>query len=84
MDTAAGVDELLLTGVERMALVAEVDGHLGHGGTRGEGVATGAANGAFNVVGMDALLHVGTPSACLVSDQTDDGTPWLLTRASSF
>ena len=52
-----------------MALVAEVDGHLALGGASGPRVAAGAANGALDVVRMDALLHFRTPSFGLVSDQ---------------
>ena len=53
LDASTGVDELLLAGVERVALVAEVNPQLALGGVGLPGVATGAAYGALHVVGMD-------------------------------
>ena len=50
LDASTGVDELLLAGVERVALVAKLDLHLGHGSVRLEGVAAGARTGLASVV----------------------------------
>ena len=56
LDASAGIDELLLARVERVAGVAKLDRELGHGVVGLPSVAAGAANGALNVVGVDALL----------------------------
>ena len=70
LNASAGIDELLLTGVERMALVAELDANLGDGGTGHEGVAAGATHRALHVLGMDSRFHAGSPyTRVLVSDQ---------------
>lgn len=61
LDASTGVDELLLAGVERVALVAKLDLHLGHGSVRLEGVAAGARHRALDILGMDTLLHGRTP-----------------------
>ena len=70
LDTSAGVDELLLARVERVALVAQVDDDLALRGAGLERVAAGAANGALHVLRMNTLLHGRTPLVGLVSDQT--------------
>ena len=80
LDASAGVNELLGAGVERVALVAQVDDDLALGGVRLPGVAAGAAHRALNVIRMDALLHVGLLRYVLVSDQ-DEGS-YLLARAA--
>ena len=51
LNTSAGVDQLLLTSVERMALGANFDVDLGLGGTSLDDVAACAGDGAVNVVG---------------------------------
>ena len=57
LNTSAGVDQLLLTSVERMALGANFDVDLGLGGTSLDDVAACAGDGAVNVVRMDTLFH---------------------------
>ena len=57
LDASTGVDELLLTGDEGMALVSELDDDLALGGVGLEGVAARAANGALHVLGMNVGLH---------------------------
>ena len=53
LNTSAGVHQLLLASVERMALGANFDVDLRLGGTSLDDVAAGAGEGAVNVVRMD-------------------------------
>ena len=57
LNTSAGVNQLLLAGVEGMALAANfnVDLRLGIAGM--DHVAACAGNGAIHIVGMNTLLH---------------------------
>ena len=55
--TSAGIHQLLLAGVEGMALGANFDVDLGLGGTSLDDVAACAGDGAVNVVRMDTLFH---------------------------
>ena len=55
--TAAGVHQLLLAGVERVALGADFNLQLLLGGAGGEGFTAYAANDCLTVLGMDAFLH---------------------------
>src|SRR5205823_7041479 len=57
-DPAPGVDQLLLAGIERVALRAQLDMDLRAGRTGLERVPTGAAHDAPDVLGVDPLLHV--------------------------
>src|SRR5687768_7727244 len=58
LDAATGVDQLLLAGEVRVALVAELDTQVpGLRALCGEGVATGALDGQVGVRGMDVCLH---------------------------
>src|SRR5205823_8611648 len=57
LDAAAGVNELLAPGVERMAVRADLDVQLGLGRARGELVAAGAADVRLDVFEMDLGLH---------------------------
>ena len=57
LDAATGIDQLLLAGVERMALAANFDVDLRLGVTGVNHVAAGASDGAVHIVRMDALLH---------------------------
>ena len=57
LDAATGIDQLLLAGVERVALAANFDVDLRLGVTGVDHVAAGAGNRAVHVVRMDALLH---------------------------
>ena len=55
--TSARIDELLLAGVERMALRADIDAQLLLHGTRFKRFAANAANDRLAVVRMDLFLH---------------------------
>src|SRR4051794_6336273 len=57
LDTTTGVHQLLLAGVEGMALVAELDVELVLGRAGGEGVPAGAPHVRLDVLGMDVGLH---------------------------
>ena len=57
LNTSAGVNQLLLTSVERMALGANFDVDLGLGRTSLNDVAASTSDGAVNVVRMDTLFH---------------------------
>ena len=61
LNTSAGVNQLLLASVERMALGANFDVDLGLGGTSVDDITTSAGNGAVNVVRMDTLFHSFSP-----------------------
>ena len=61
LHAAAGVDQLLLAGVEGVALGADFHGDVLTGGTGLDDVAAGAANGGLIVLGMDAFLHYNSP-----------------------
>ena len=54
---AAGVDELLLAGVEGVALGADFNGDVLLGRTGLNHIAAGAANGGLLIVGMNSLFH---------------------------
>ena len=58
INTSTGVNQLLLAGIERVALGADFNADLLLGGTGRKDVATGAANGSLFVLGMDTFLHV--------------------------
>ena len=58
IDTAAGVNQLLLAGVERVALGADFNAQLLLGGTGDESVAADAGHGNLLILRMDAFLHV--------------------------
>ena len=58
IDTAAGVNELLLAGVVRVALGADFNAQLLLGGTGDESVAANAGHGNLLILRMDAFLHV--------------------------
>src|SRR5215218_10438559 len=57
LDPAAGVDQLLLAGIERMALRADLDVQLGLGRARVELVPARAAHVREDVFGVDPSLH---------------------------
>ena len=57
INTAAGINELLLAGVEGMALAANFDTDLGTGRTGLDHIAAGAGDGAIHIVRMDTCLH---------------------------
>lgn len=54
---AAGVDELLLAGVERVALGADFNRDVLLGGTGLNHVAAGAANRGRLIIGMNTFFH---------------------------
>src|SRR6201990_1515231 len=62
-DAAAGVQDLLLAGVERVAVRADVgvDRAVGRGAPRGERVPAAARHGGGMVLGVNVSLHVTTP-----------------------
>ena len=57
IDTSTGVNQLLLAGIERVALGADLNTNVLLGRTSGKSVATGAANRGLFVLGMDTFLH---------------------------
>ena len=58
INTSACVNELLLSGKERMALGADVNADLAAlGRTGNEGLAASTLNGYFFVVRMESFLH---------------------------
>src|SRR5579862_3162719 len=57
LDASARVDQLLLAGVERVAIRADLDVQLGLGRAGHEGVPTTAMHGREDVVGVDVRLH---------------------------
>ena len=58
VNTSTGVNQLLLAGIERVALGANFNADVLLGRTGSKGVTTGAANGGLLVVRMDAFFHV--------------------------
>ena len=57
LNTSAGVNQLLLAGVEGMALAANFNADLRLGIAGMDHVAACAGNGAIHIVGMNTLLH---------------------------
>ena len=57
LNTSAGIDELLLAGVERVALGADFNMDLGLRRTSLDHITACAGNLAGNVLRMDAFLH---------------------------
>ena len=57
VNTSTGVNQLLLAGIERVALGANFNTDILLGRTGGKDVATGAADRGLLVVGMDAFSH---------------------------
>ena len=58
INTSTGVNQLLLAGIERVALGANFNTDVLLGRTGSKGVTAGAANGGLLVVRMDAFFHV--------------------------
>ena len=58
VNASAGVNQLLLAGIERVALGADFNTDLLLGGAGGEGVAASATDGGLLVLRMDAFFHV--------------------------
>ena len=57
INTAAGVDQLLLAGVEGVALGADFNSDVGLGGAGLDDGAASAADGGGLVIRMDSCLH---------------------------
>ena len=58
INTSTGVNQLLLAGIERVALGADFNADVLLGGAGRKDVATGTANRSLFVLGMDTFLHV--------------------------
>ena len=58
VNTAAGINQLLLAGIEGMAVAADFHADIGLGGTGLELVTTSALDGGHLIVGMDTLFHL--------------------------
>ena len=57
INTSTGVNQLLLAGIERVALGADFDSDVLLGRTSGKDIAASAADGGLFVLGMDTFLH---------------------------
>ena len=57
VDTSTGVNKLLLAGIERVALGADLNTNVLLGRTSGKDIAARAADGGLFVLGMDTFLH---------------------------
>ena len=57
IDASAAVNQLLLSGVEGMALGADIHAQLLLGGTGLEGLAANAADDSLAVIRMDLFFH---------------------------
>ena len=57
IDTSTGVNQLLLAGIERVALGADLNTDLLLGGASGKGVAAGATDRSLLVLGVDTISH---------------------------
>ena len=57
IDTTTGVNQLLLAGIERVALGADLDTDLLLGGASGKDVTAVATDRGLIVLGMDTFLH---------------------------
>ena len=58
INTSTGVNQLLLAGIERVALGADLNSDLLLGGAGGKSVTAGATNCGLFVLGMDAFSHL--------------------------
>ena len=57
INTSTGVNQLLLAGVERVALGADLNADVLLSGTGRKDVTTSTANRGLFVIGMDTFLH---------------------------
>ena len=57
INTSTGDNQLLLAGIERVALGADFNTNVLLGGTSGKDIATCAADRGLFVLGMDTFLH---------------------------
>ena len=60
-NTSTGVNQLLLAGIERVALGADFDSDVLLGGTSSKDIAASAADGSLIVLGMETFLHCCSP-----------------------
>ena len=58
VNTSTGVNQLLLAGIERVALGADFDSDVLLGGTSGKDITACTADSSLFVLGMDTFLHV--------------------------
>ena len=58
VNTSTGINQLLLAGVERVALGADFNSDVLLGGAGGKSIATSTANRSLFVLRMDAFSHV--------------------------
>ena len=58
INTSTGVNQLLLAGIERVALGADFNADVLLGGASRKDVATGTANRSLFVLGVDTFSHV--------------------------
>src|SRR5574337_659442 len=70
LDATARIDELLLPGVERVAVRADLDVELGARRPRHEGVPAAAVHGRELILGVDSGLHRRARIAAAVSPAT--------------
>ena len=61
INTSTGVNQLLLAGIERVALGADFDSDVLLGGTSSKDIAASAADGSLIVLGMETFLHCCSP-----------------------
>ena len=61
INTSTGVNQLLLAGIERVALGADFDSDVLLGRTSGKDIAASAADGSLIVLGMETFLHCCSP-----------------------
>mgnify|MGYP003310314482 CR=1 FL=1 len=66
VDTSTGINQLLLAGIEGMAVAADFHADIGLGGTGLELVTTSALDGGHLIVGMDTLFHFFSPRSRLL------------------
>ena len=57
INTSTGVNQLLLAGIERVALGADFNLNVLLGRTSGKDIAASAADGSLFVLGMETFLH---------------------------
>ena len=61
VNTSTGVNQLLLAGIERVALGADFNSDVLLGRTSGKDIAASAADGSLIVLGMETFLHCCSP-----------------------
>ena len=61
VNTSAGIDQLLLARIERMALRADVDAKILLGGAGFNNLSASTLDGCRLVIGMYSVFHFNTP-----------------------